>query len=52
MSVETVLVTKEGAFKARTVQRTPFEHRWDSQSLHQVGGVPWKNSLGVGDEEG
>ena len=33
------------------MQRTPFEHRWDSQSLDQVGVVPWKNSLGVGDEE-
>ena len=40
VSGETVVVTKKGAFKARTVQRTPFEHSWGSQSVDQVGGVP------------
>ena len=51
ISKEVVVGTRDGVFKTRTVQRQAYEHRWRTENLDMVGGVPWKTSPDGGEEE-
>ena len=42
LSGEVVVGTADGVLRTRTVRRRPEEHRWTSDCLDMVGGLPWK----------
>ena len=41
---ELIVGTEKGVWKTRSIQRRPFEERWNVRAAKMVGGVPWRVS--------
>ena len=51
-TVENIIGTSYGTYRAATIKRVPEDKRWDSAKVFAVIGMPWKPTLNVDAEDG
>ena len=47
---DTLIGTTACVFKARSIKRKVFEHRWDAKQIKDIAGFPWKPCPTVSDD--